>query len=205
MKRKRGSLLIIIGTLLIACALCLTLYNYYRENRAYAGADEAESEMAGLIPDRVNPVVTFDVGTIEDTSGSAVTIDESTVLINGIKYLGIIELPTANIKLPVCADFSYENMAVSPCRWQGTVAENDIVICGHNYRRHFGRLDNLGIGDTATFTDADGYKYNYKVVGYEIINGTDVEGMLSGDWDMTLFTCTMDGRSRITIRLDRTN
>ena len=27
--------------------------------------------------------------------------------------------------------------------------------------------------------------------------------MLSGDWDLTLFTCTIGGQTRVTIRLER--
>ena len=47
--------------------------------------------------------------------------------------------------------------------------------------------------------------YTYQVVGLETLNPTDVEGMESGDWDLTLFTCTVGGQSRVTVRLERTD
>ena len=31
----------------------------------------------------------------------------------------------------------------------------------------------------------------------------DVEKMTSGDWDLTLFTCTYGGKSRVTVRCQR--
>jgi sortase A len=34
----------------------------------------------------------------------------------------------------------------------------------------------------------------------EILSPFAVEEMTSGDWDMTLFTCTVGGQSRVTVR-----
>lgn len=209
--RKRSIILLIVGIIMVLGAGFLSVHNVNIENRAYAGAEQTEKAIAEIIPVRENPVVKFNPEIIKKSVGvSAAAIDaeneepEQTVTIDGIKYLGIIDLPTARIKLPVCAEFSYDNMAVSPCRWVGRVSDNNMIICGHNYRRHFGRLDNLKTGDKATFTDVDGFVYDYKVVGTEIINGSDPRSMVSGDWDLTLFTCTLDGSRRITVRLVRT-
>ena len=33
-------------------------------------------------------------------------------------------------------------------------------------------------------------------------HGTDVDGMLSGGWDLSLYTCTYGGRARLTVRCD---
>lgn len=52
------------------------------------------------------------------------------------------------------------------------------------------------------FTDVDGNQFVYEVAGKEVLAGTDVEEMKSGDWDMTLFTCTYSGRTRMTIRCE---
>ena len=37
----------------------------------------------------------------------------------------------------------------------------------------------------------------------EVLAPTDIEGMESGDWDLTMFTCTIGGKSRVTVRCDR--
>ena len=42
----------------------------------------------------------------------------------------------------------------------------------------------------------------YKMVERETLNPTDIEGMESGNWDLTLFTCTVGGQSRVTIRFE---
>ena len=33
-------------------------------------------------------------------------------------------------------------------------------------------------------------------------NGENIEGIESGNWDLTLFTCTVGGQSRVTIRFE---
>ena len=58
-------------------------------------------------------------------------------------------------------------------------------------------------GNIISFTDTDGIQYRYRVEYSETIEGRDVEQMFSGgssEWDLTLFTCTLSGRSRVTVR-----
>lgn len=38
---------------------------------------------------------------------------------------------------------------------------------------------------------------------WETLEPTDLEGMEAGDWDMTLYTCTVGGQSRVTVRFVR--
>ena len=50
------------------------------------------------------------------------------------------------------------------------------------------------------FTDVEGNEFQYTVAKTEVLDGTDIEGMKAGDWDLTLFTCTIGGRQRVTVR-----
>ena len=61
-------------------------------------------------------------------------------------------------------------------------------------------LKSLAEGDVATFTDMAGNVFIYKMVERETLNPTDIEEMEDGDWDLTLFTCTVGGKTRVTIR-----
>ena len=58
-------------------------------------------------------------------------------------------------------------------------------------------------GDTVLFTDCAGAQYQYQVSQIEEVNGDDAAKMEEGDWDLTLFTCTYSGRSRVTVRCKR--
>ena len=52
------------------------------------------------------------------------------------------------------------------------------------------------------FTDMDGIKTRYQVVAQDILAPTAVEEMTSGEFDLTLFTCTYGGKSRVTVYCD---
>ena len=78
-----------------------------------------------------------------------------------------------------------------------------MVLMAHNYNSHFGRISQLDLGDTVVFTDMDGNVVQYEVVGEDLLDPTAVEEMTSGDFDLTLFTCTYGGGSRVTVYCDR--
>ena len=52
-------------------------------------------------------------------------------------------------------------------------------------------------------TDMDGNVFSYEVSSLETLSPYAVSDMTSGDWDLTLFTCTVGGQSRLAIRCDQ--
>ena len=122
--------------------------------------------------------------------------------INGIDFIGILRIPALELELPVVSQWSYPNLKTAPCRYSGSAYLNNLIICGHNYTSHFGNLKNLNEGDLATFTDMDGNVFTYKMVERETLLPTSIDAMESGEWDLTLFTCTVGGQSRVTIRFE---
>lgn len=120
--------------------------------------------------------------------------------IDGQTYIGKVEVPSLELSLPVISEWTYPRLKKAPCRYVGSVYSKDMVICGHNYDRHFGRLKELAVGDEVRFTDMDGNVFIYSVCGTEQLGKYAVEDMLAGAWDLTLFTCTKGGRMRVTVR-----
>lgn len=120
--------------------------------------------------------------------------------IDGQTYIGKVEVPSLELSLPVISEWTYPRLKKAPCRYVGSVYSKDMVICGHNYDRHFGRLKELAVGDEVRFTDMDGNVFIYSVCGTEQLGKYAVEDMLAGTWDLTLFTCTKGGRMRVTVR-----
>ena len=98
------------------------------------------------------------------------------------------------------SQWSYSRLKVAPCRYAGSLYRGDMIIAAHNYKRHFGLLKTVPPGETVIFTDVDGRVFSYAVADMEILPGTAVAEMESGEWDLTLFTCTKGGRTRITLR-----
>ena len=53
------------------------------------------------------------------------------------------------------------------------------------------------------FTDMDGNEFVYSVLEIETLTPYSVQQMTTGDWDLTLFTCTIGGTSRVTVRCEK--
>ena len=56
------------------------------------------------------------------------------------------------------------------------------------------------VGDEITFTDVDGNMFGYEVIELETLSPFAIEEMTGGNWDLTLFTCTVGGQYRVTVR-----
>lgn len=122
---------------------------------------------------------------------------------DGDCYVGYVDIPALNLSLPVMASWSYPRLKIAPCRYAGSVYYDDMVLMAHNYDRHFGGLKNLEIGDEVRFTDGEGNVFVYQVSMMEILNPTQVQEMTESGWDLSLFTCTVGGERRVTVRCTR--
>lgn len=198
-RKQRGLLSITIGLLLIAAALFLVSYNLYDELRAEQAARQAVNKLDAST--NQEPLASDERTVIPDYVLSP-NMEMPVETINGIDFIGVLRIPTLELELPVISEWNYPNLKTAPCRYSGSAYLNNLILCGHNYASHFGRLKTLSEGDIATFTDIDGNVFIYKMVERETLNPTDIEGMESGNWDLTLFTCTVGGQSRVTIRFE---
>lgn len=191
---KRTKLLIISGLLLLLAAAGLAIYNVLTDLGARAASNEVLSELVESLPQK-------------DGNAAAVPdyvlnpdMEMPTVSIDGVGYIGYLVIPSLELELPIASEWSYPQLRTSPCRYTGSAYLGSLVICGHNYSSHFGNLKNLKAGDSVLFTDADGNVFEYRVVSVEELRPTAVEEMKTGDWDLSLFTCTIGGRTRVTVR-----
>lgn len=119
------------------------------------------------------------------------------------EYIGLLEIPALGLKLPIMSEWSYSRLKKSPCRYTGSAYLDNLVLSAHNYESHFGRLKELDEGERIVFTDTDGNRFNYEVVFIETLKPTAIRAMTSSEYDLTLFTCTVGGKSRVTVRCDR--
>ena len=117
--------------------------------------------------------------------------------------IGILEIPSINIKLPVLSTWSYSLLKKAPCRYTGSIYLDNMVIAAHNSEAHFKKISNLQKGDIVTFTDAVGNVFTYSVAGIELLKPDEVDNMTNGQWPLTLFTCTYGGASRVTVRCEK--
>lgn len=180
-----------LGLVLLAAALALTGYNLWDEHRAARSAAEILAQVE-VQPDPAEEVTPDYILYPE--------MEMPTVAVADHRYIGVVSVPALGLTLPVMDQWSEANGKTAPCCWQGSAYAGDLIIAGHNYRSHFGALKNLGPGDRVTFTDVEGHAFSYAVSAVEVLDKTALEEMAAGDWDLTLFTCTYGGQSRLTIR-----
>jgi len=137
---------------------------------------------------------------IRDENIDVLSPQMMTTPINGYDCVGILSIPVLELELPVLTDWSYEKLKISPCLYYGSCYEKDFVIAGHNYRSHFGKLGLLQPNDLVLFTDMYGKVHAYEVVLIETLPANATKEMLTSGFDLSLYTCTMSGTSRTTVR-----
>ena len=199
MENKKGAFCMAAGFLLVLAALLLTGYNVWDEGRAGDAADATfqalkfqTEEGREELPEYILPDYLVDP-----------RFEMPTVEIDGYDYIGYLDIPSLELSLPVMSEWSYPQLKIAPCRYAGSVYLDDMILAAHNYDRHFGRLKNLEGGELVRFTDVDGNVFDFAVTELELLWPEQTEEMLSGEWDLTLFTCTLGGRQRVTVRCDR--
>ena len=197
MKSRKASVLIAAGLLLIAAGMLLAVYNLYDANRASRSVQQAVTQLSSVQQEQL-----LEKNEIPDyILNPAMEMPEEEI--DGRRYIGRLEIPSCNLELPVISRWSYPALKVAPCRYQGSAYQDDLIIAAHNYASHFGSLKTVQQGDSIIFTDADGNVFRYQVVEKEVLKDTAIEEMEAGEWDLTLFTCTIGGANRITVRCEK--
>ena len=184
MRKRRGTVWILSGLLLLLGAAGLTLYNLTLDMTAGEESNAVMEELTAVL-ERA-PVKMATGGPAADF---VLPEEEPEPLeLDGRSYLGLVTFPTLELQLPVQQEWSYQNLRVSPCRMSGSASTADLVILAHNYRAHFGSLNRLEVGDEVSVTLIDGTTYVYLVDAKEVVPPTAVESVTSGEWPLTLFT-----------------
>ena len=178
-----------LGAVLVLAALTLFLWNWHE-------AKQAERSTEEILPQLIQEIERQPQGDPYDPAMTEVEID-------GYQYIGYLMIPSLELQLPVMSEWDYTRLRIAPCRYTGSTKTDDLVIAAHNYARHFGMLSKLVPGDPVYFMDMDGILSSYEVVEVNVLNPTAVEEMTSGEYDLTLFTCTYGGQSRVTVRCNR--
>lgn len=203
MAKTKYKVMLGAGLLLIAAALALAAYNVIDAQRAARSAAQALEALS-----QTTAVSAADSEEASADDAPAYLADPEmpmpTVSFDGNDYIGRVDIPSLGLSLPVISEWSYPRLKIAPCRYTGSAYLDNLIIAAHNYSSHFGNLNRLNTGDTVMFTDVDGNQFTYAVSLIEDLPGTAIEEMQAGEWDLTLFTCTLGGRSRVTVRCERT-
>lgn len=202
MKRKLGIFCMALGLVLLAASVGLLIFNNREAERAEAASMELLPAVSAAIVQNqsTEPSLPLDAYPIP-TEPPAPKM--KAVEVDGHLCVGYLTIPRLNLELPVLAECTDENLKISPCLYSGTTMGDDMVLAGHNYRRHFGPIRRLTAGDDVIFVDMDGTVIPYKVAATDAVPPTAVEEVTSGQFDLALVTCTYGGNTRLVVYCDR--
>lgn len=209
MKRKtRGIIFIILGLLMSFTSA--RFFSAYEQQETAAGENaeillqelrqemEKKTEAAPVIvPEPVTQTP------VEEEEEAPAPAEMPQTTLDGYALVGILQVPAVGLELPILDSWNYDLLKIAPCRYSGTVKEDNLILLAHNYDRHFGPFKQLVPGDSVTFLSVDGTQYKYEVTATEILQKTELERLTSSGHDLTLFTCTKGGYSRVVVRCDR--
>ena len=176
-----GTLFILIGTALLLIAACM-----YGSN----ARDEAEATRETAV------ILAGLESAMEVPAESPIDSNEPQQAAEATEYLGILSIPSLELRLPVLTEWSYPNLNRAPCRYTG-VPDSSLTIVAHNYKAHFGRIHALQEGDEISLSGLDGNVYSYAVAKTETIDSHAVETV--GNYALTLLTCTPGGEYRVAV------
>jgi len=190
MRKWIGIICVFLGVVCILSSVGFIVYNQWEDKNA--------EEMAKSLLENVQSIIDEKTTGINDTE--KLPTEMASIKVDGYDCIGILSIPVLDIELPVLTDWSYEKLTKAPCHYYGTYYEKDFVIAAHNYKSHFGRLSELQMGDIVFFTDVNGVVYYYEVVLLETLQKEATKEMITGGFDLSLYTCTPGGASRVTVR-----
>jgi len=188
----KSRIFITIGIVFLVGAVALAGFNIYDNNRALKVSSELLSKL------EIKEYKLLENEKPDYVLNPDMKLPEKTV--DGHSCVGYLEIPAFELKLVILSNLTYPNLRVAPCLYHGTPYKDNFVIAAHNYNSHFGRLKNLETGERIIFTDVDGNVFKYEVISRETLMPESIEQMKYSEYDLTLFTCTIGGATRVTIR-----
>ena len=122
----------------------------------------------------------------------------------GYKVVGIIEIPSINIKYPILNKTNDNSMEYSITKFSGGEVNEigNFVVAGHNYLNGtmFGKVDQLKIGDEIKLTNLYNNTLTYEIFDIYSTDPNDtsiIESSKEGTKEVTLITCTKGQINRL--------
>lgn len=186
MRKWIGVICVFLGVVCLLSSVGFVAYNWWENENAEDIAQDLLEDIQSIIE--------------EKQPEQFLPEEMATVKVDGYECIGILSVPVLDLELPVLTDWSYAKLKKAPCHYYGTYYEKDFVIAAHNYKSHFGRLSELQAGDIVVFTDINNIEHYYEVVLLETLPKNATKEMITSGFDLSLYTCTLGGGSRVTVR-----
>ena len=203
MYKRIGKFCLFLGLACLAGAIGLIAYNRWEDRYAQDASKDLLEKVQGVMEQPRSDPALPEEGVNFPGDLPTTPTEMGCVKVDGEDCIGVLFIPALNVELPVLKSWSYSKLKKAPCHYFGTYYEKNFVIAGHNYSSHFGKLPQLRPGDLVFFTDVNGKVYSYAVDLLETLPKEATGEMISGGFDLSLYTCTTGGEGRVTVRCTR--
>lgn len=109
----------------------------------------------------------------------------ATLSIDGIDFVGLLEIPRYNSALPVCAEWGTPSKY--PCQFYGSIYDRTMQIGGTSQKGQYDFYREISVGDAIYFTDAEGNRYTYSVTDVRYEKSADQSALQRKESSLTLF------------------
>lgn len=194
MRKFRATVLILLGLSMILTAAYFLFQYEQDEKRAGENAQMLLTALTHEIEQNQEQDL-YDTAKREQSPGQMPQTS-----LQGHDLVGIIRVPAADVELPVLNSWSYDLLKLSPCRYSGSIEGENLILMGHNYKKHLAPLHRVSPGDRVEFLDVSGVLHPFVVAETEVLKPTQLDELTSSGYALTLFTCTPGGQSRFVVR-----
>ena len=173
-KRDIPKICILMGAFLLAVGIFVLIFWQYSIDSSIQKSKTYVQTIRTLIPEPQGTV-------LEQRRNNSM----SSLSIEGIDFVGILEMPQHKSVLPVCADWG--NVTKYPCKFSGSVYDRTIKIGATSQKGQYDFYREISVGDAVVFTDTEGNRYTYKVTNLQYEKHANQNTLNQQESALTLF------------------
>jgi hypothetical protein len=109
----------------------------------------------------------------------------SVLSVDGIDFVGLLELPRYESVLPVCADWGKTSRY--PCHFTGSIYDGTMQLGATTQKGQYDFCRELSVGDTIHYTDVEGNRYTFTITSLGSEKHADQAALQRKEAALTLF------------------
>ena len=173
-KGRLQKICILAGICLLAAAIGVLIFWRWGIHTSSEKAEYYVTTLRTLVPEPQDAVP-------EERRDNAM----STLSIDGIDFVGLLEIPRYNSALPVCADWGTPGKY--PCQFSGSIYDRTMQIGGTSQEGQYDFYREISVGDRICFTDMEGNRFTYSVTDVRYEKSADQSALQRKEAALTLF------------------